>query len=211
MRRAIAILTMFAVTPLAAAQEVVDRIVARVEDDIITLSEVRELGRFQQLMDGRAASDDGLLSQLVEQWVVSREAAAARFPRPTAARVDGELKRLEKQFPSLEAFRASLRQLELSESAVRRLLEQQLYLAWYLDYKFRPATHVDAQEIEQYYRQQLAPQLAAQGQSVPSLEQVRDQIRELLTQHQINQRAARWLDEAKSRLRIEFASGGNAW
>ena len=43
----------------------VDRIVARVEHDIITLSEVRELGRYQQLVEGRVADDERLLTQLI--------------------------------------------------------------------------------------------------------------------------------------------------
>ncbi len=209
MRRGIAIVAWFGLAPLAAGQQVVDRIVARIEDDIITLSEVRELGHFQQLVEGHASSDDELLRQLIEQWIVIREAAAARFPRPAATSVTRELEQLEKQFSSVEAFRARRRELELSEPAVRRLLERQLYLARYLDYKFRPATQVDARQIEQYYREQLTPQLAARGQPTPPLEQVQDQIRELLIQHEINQRAERWLDETKSRLRIELASGGN--
>ena len=64
-----------------AAQQMVDRIVARIEDDIITQSEVRELAAYQQLIDGQAESDDRLLSELIEQWVVNNEATAAHFPR----------------------------------------------------------------------------------------------------------------------------------
>src|SRR2546426_6434323 len=62
----------------AAPQQVVDRIVARVQDDILMLSELRELGRYQQLVQDQAASDDRLLTQLLEQWIVNAEATAAR-------------------------------------------------------------------------------------------------------------------------------------
>ena len=52
-------------TPGSARQQsgrVVDRIVARIEGDIILQSQMRELAAFQQLVDGRAESDDRLLS-----------------------------------------------------------------------------------------------------------------------------------------------------
>jgi hypothetical protein len=186
-----------------SAQLVVDRIVARIEDDIITLSEVRELGRYQQLVEGRARSDDRLLAELIDQWIVNSEAAAARFPRPIEAEVNRELDGLEKQFASPEAYRARLQELGLS-AAVRRIVERQLYLVRYLDYKFRPAAQVDGEAIEKYYREQLTPQLTAAGQTVPPLESVEDEIRELLTERQIGERTSRWLDETRSRLKIEL-------
>ncbi len=205
-RAAIAPLLLFAALaarPAVRAQQVIDRIVARIEDDIILLSEVRELGRYQQLVDGHSTSDDKLLGQLIDQWVVDREATAAHFVRPVGADVRDELDQLEKQFKSAEAYRARLRELGLTEAAVRRFIERQLYLSRYLDYKFRPAAQVDSAAVERYYREELLPQLAARGQQAPPLESVQDQIRELLTQREISARAARWLDESRSRLKIE--------
>jgi len=212
MRRAITWLALLlgqaALPGLLRAQQVVDRIVARVEDDIITLSEVRELGRYQQLVQGRSDSDDHLLAQLINQWIVNTEATAARFPRPIETEVNRELDHLEKQFPSAEAYRNRLRELGLSAAAVRRLVERQLYLARYLDYKFRPAAQVDTSAIQKYYREQLAPTLTARGQTVPPLENVQEQIRELLVEREISERADRWLEETRSRLKIEFETLG---
>ena len=45
---------------LPASQEIVDRIAARVENDIILLSEVRTLSRYQMLVDGKSESDDAI-------------------------------------------------------------------------------------------------------------------------------------------------------
>lgn len=194
--------------PLQGQRQVVDRIVARVEDDILTLSEMRELGRFQELLEGRAAGDPELLHQLIEQWIVATEAEAARFPHPAAADVDRERERLEKQFDSGEACQGRLRELGLTPGAVRRLLERRLWLARYLDYKFRPAAQVENEQVEQYYREEMAPRLAALGQTVPALEKVQEQIREVLTQREISRRAERWLEETRGRLRIETEPGG---
>jgi parvulin-like peptidyl-prolyl isomerase len=210
MGRALILAALLAAGSAAAMQRVVDRIVARVEGDILTLSEVRELGRFQQLVEGRAAPDEKLLGQLIEQWIVASEAEAARFPKPAQAEVDRELERLQQQLGSAEALRSRMRELELTGSMARRLLARQLWLARYLDYKFRPAAQVEEAEIERYYRGELTPQLLARGRAVPPLDQVREPIREVLIQREVSARASRWLDETRSRLRIEIEPGGAA-
>ena len=206
-----AISTLLVLLALAAplrAQQVVDRIVARVEGDILTLSEMRELGRFQQLLEGRAVSDEKLLQQLLEQWIVQSEATASRFPTPSPEDVQSELARIQKEFASPEAYRARSRELGLSEAALRRFLERQLYFARFIDYRFRPGVQAEPAEIEKYYREELVPRLTAQKRAVPPLEAVEEQIRELLTQREISLRAARWLEESRSRLRVEIAPGG---
>ncbi len=186
----------------------IDRIVARIEDDILMLSEQRELGAYQELVQGHAESENQLLEHLIEQWIVTSEATAARFPRPGAADVVRDVERLEKQFASPEAYQARLEQLGLSKTALRRLAGQQLYVTRYLDYKFRPAAQVHRAAVEKYYREELVPQLAARGQAAPPLESVHEQIHELLVQRDISARAARWLEETRPRLKIEILPPG---
>jgi hypothetical protein len=188
----------------APQAQVVDRIVAHVEDDIILLSEQRELAAYQQLVDGQAEPDDKLLSELIEQWVVNNEATQAHFPQPAASEVDREVGRIENSFPSPQAYAQRLTELGLTADAVRRMVTRQIYLARYLDYKFRPEVQVDDDAVAKYYNEQLAPQLKAKGQTAPPMDAVADEIREVLTQKGINDRAATWFDETKSRLRIEI-------
>jgi hypothetical protein len=185
--------------------ELVDRIVARIEGDIILLSEVRELAAYQQLIDGHAQADDPLVSELIEQWVVRNEAEQAQFALPPAADVDAEIDRIRSRFANAQAFRERLAAVGLAEQALRRIVEQQIYLERYLDYKFRPAIQVQDAAISQYYQEELAPPLRAQGQTPPPLDDVREQIREVLVQRGINERADTWFEETKSRLQIEIA------
>src|SRR5438876_11782062 len=69
------------------AQEVVDRIVARVENDVILWSDVRALARYQQFLDGKSESDDQILDRLIDQWIVRTEADASHSPPPSEAAV----------------------------------------------------------------------------------------------------------------------------
>jgi hypothetical protein len=200
-------LAAFALGTVAAAPRpqarVVDGIVAHIEDDIITLSELRELAAYQQLFDGRSQGNEELRSELIEQWVVNNEATAARFPLPAQAEVDRELARIENSFPSA-AYQQRLAAAGLTPGTLRRIITRQIYLARYLDYKFRSSIQVDDAAIASYYRDHLIPELQAKGQQAPPLADVSAQIRELLIEQGVNDRTAAWFEETKSRLRIEL-------
>ena len=199
----------FSAAAIAAPQpgpqaQVVDSIVARVEDDIITLSELRELAAYQQLVDGHSQSNEELRSELIEQWVLNNEATTARFPLPAETEVEREVSRVGNSFPDAAARQRRLAQVGLTLGTIRRLISRQIYLARYLDYKFRPSIQVSDAAIESYYRDHLLPELKAKGQQAPPLSDVTDQIRELLIEQGVNDRTAAWFDEAKPRLKIEL-------
>lgn len=213
MLRAIFILTFFlpvAIAPRAftAAQlqspRVVDRIVARVEDDIILQSQVRELAAFQQLVEGQAESDDKLLEELIEQWIVETEATESHFPQPAQSEVDRELLRLQNHFGGPDKYAARLGSLGLAPDEVRQLLSQQIYVERYVDYKFRPTVQVEPADIAAYYKNELVPELEKNKQPIPDRATVDQQIREVLTQRGISSLTAKWLDDTKSRLKIEI-------
>lgn len=190
--------------PAPRPSETVDRIVARVEGDIILLSEARELAAYQQLVDGHSKSQEELIGALIEQWVVRSEAQESRFPLPPAEDVDAESSHIESSFPSAQAYHERMAAVGLTPQALRRIVEQQLYLERYLDYKFRPAIQIDDDALTKYYQDELSAALRARGQTPPPLDDVRDRIREVLMQRGINERANSWFEETKSRLQVEI-------
>jgi len=187
---------------------VVDRIVARIEDDIILLSQVRELGAFQQLVDGHAESDDKLLQELIEQWMVETEATASHFPQPAQSEIDRELTRLKEHFANPETYASRLSALGLSAAQVRQLLSRQIYVERYVDYKFRPSVQIEPADIDAYYQKELLPDLAKNNQPAPHRAEVEEQIGELLIQRGISEMTVKWLDDTKARLRIEIETTG---
>lgn len=187
-----------------AQSEVVDRIVAIIEGDLITLSEVRELAAFNHLTGGNQPSDAEMLERLINQWIVTKEAEGARFAGVDAEALERAYNELAAEFSSGEAFQARLRELGIDEAAVRRQLRRQLLLQGYLDQKYRFLVRIDDASIEAYYREVLAPQMKAGGQQAPPLDDVRGQIRELLAQQAITRMAETWLKESRERLRIEI-------
>jgi hypothetical protein len=192
-----------AVSPDTHSQ-VVDRIVAHVDDDIVALSEVRELAAYQKLVDGKSEPASQLVEELIEQWTINNEARAAQFSEPSAADVDAELRNIQSRFSSPEEFGQRLAALGLTADALRRIVTRELYLTRYLDYRFRPAVQVDDAAIAKYYQEKLVPALKGKNETVPPLSAVTEKIRELLTVQTINDRAADWLNETKSRMKISL-------
>jgi hypothetical protein len=194
--------------PAAGDVQSVDGVAARIEDDVLLESEVRELGAFQQLVDGSPKPRTDRIRELADQWIVRGEIEAAKYPRPSAEDVDRAYAQLVAQFSSPEEFAKRCAEAGLSEAAVRRMLEQQLQLSRFLDYRFRAAAQIDAKQVETYYQDEFLPQLKARNQSVPPLADVEETIREVLVQRAINDRAAQWLDDTRSRLKIDIVLNG---
>lgn len=194
----------------AAKTVTIDGIAARIEDDIITESEVKELASFQEVVDGRSKSRGELIRELADQWIVRQEATAIGYAEPAKEDVDRARQQLVKQFPSPEQFKRRCDALGLSEDAVRRILEQQLYLSRFIDHRFRAAAQVTDEQIQNYYQNEFVPQLKARNENVPPLDDVEDTIREVLIQREINERAEKWLDDTRDRLKIEILPQGAA-
>ena len=188
---------------LLGAQETVDRIVARVENDIILLSDVRALSRYQQFVDGKPEMEAVILDRLIDQWIVRTEANISHFPHPSDSDVERSLNRLQKSFASTEEYETKKKQTGLSDSELRRIIASQLYLSNYLDSRFRPGVQIDSKAIEEFYQTAVLPRAKAHGQEPPSLDASRDSIQEALVQHGINEQSDRWLKESRIRLHIE--------
>ena len=186
-----------------AAQEVVDRIVARVENEVILLSDVRALSRYQQFLDGKSESDARVLDRLIDQWIVRTEADVSRSPRPSEADIDRDLSRVRNSFDSEQEYEARRKQAGLNEQDVRAMVASQLYLSNYLDSRFRPAVQIDPKQIEDFYQTAVVPRAKARGQDPPTLDAARDTIQEALIQNGINQQAEQWLKESRLRLHVE--------
>ena len=187
----------------AQSQELLDQVAARVESDIILLSEVRSLRKYQILVDGKAESDAAILDRLVDQWIVRTEAETARFPHPADLEVAHGVEHLESSFASTEECQARKKQSGVTDKEIQRMLAEQLYLSNYLDSRFRPAVQVTAKQVEDFYQEGVVPRAKARNQAPPSLDESREYIKEALVQRGINEQAEIWLKESRSRLHVE--------
>jgi hypothetical protein len=185
------------------SQELLDQIAARVESDIILLSEVRTLGKYQMLVDGKTENDGAILDRLIDQWIVRNEADTARFPHPADVEITHGVEHLQASFASPEEYQARRKQSGLSDKEIARMVADQLYLSNYLDSRFRPAVQVSAKQVEDFYQEAVLPRAKAHNQAPPALDASREYIQEALVQRGINEQADVWLKESRGRLHVE--------
>ena len=185
------------------SQELLDQVAARVESDIILLSDVRTLSRYQMLVDGKAESDATILDRLIDQWIVRNEADTARFLHPSDVEIAHGVEHLQASFASPEEYQARQKKSGLSDKEIQRMVAEQLYLSNYLDSRFRPAVQVDAKQVEDFYQQAVVPRAKARNQAPPPLDASREYIQEALVQRGISDQAEIWLKESRARLHVE--------
>jgi hypothetical protein len=201
-RRVLFLAVVFLFGAFLSAQELIDRVVARVENDVILLSEVRLLSRYQLLVEGKTESDSEILDRLIDQWIVRSEADIARTPQPSDADIDRSVQRLVQGFSSQQDFEARRKLAGLTEADVRRITTDQLFLNNYLDSRFRPTVQVSEQAIQDFYKNSLLPRAQARGTTPPAFDTAHDFIQEALIQRGINEQANKWLKESHARLRV---------
>lgn len=197
------------------AAEVIDGIVATVNQAAILQSDVEEAASYEALVDGRPAAPldratrQVTLDRLIDQELL-RQQIGANLLAPPAGEMAERLRQLRQQLPggqTTEGWRAALARYGLSESEVQERLRMQMQISRYIDQRLRPGIHVDSASVQEYYRDQLLPELAKAGvEGVPTLRQVRQQIEEILVQQRMSEELSSWLRSLREQSRVRLGA-----
>jgi peptidyl-prolyl cis-trans isomerase SurA len=191
----------------SATAEVVDRIVAIVNGNVILQSDWDEALSFEALLANRAlanfANDDrrAVLDRLIDQELLRQQMKSSDFPHATDAEVSARLAEARKLYPeatSDAAWQTILATYHLSEKDLIDHVRQQIDLMRLVDARLRPAVQIDSKSIEAYYRDQFVPQLKQTGSREVPLADVSVKIRELLTEKRVNELLVSWLQTLRS-------------
>lgn len=182
-----------------AEAELVDRIVAILDRDVIMLSEAQQAMWLVEIRSGGESSLRDVVEQLIEARLIEREVARFRDDPISDEDVEAQLSRLRSSFESEDAFEALLSSRGLNEEALLSELRRQLGVNRYLERRFRALTYVTEDDIERYFSEQVLPELAEERG--PSVEET-DQIRRILEEQRFNERVGQWIDGLKERTRI---------
>src|SRR3989304_364788 len=181
-------LALMALLPGALARaELVDRIVAIIDREVVTLSEAEQASEIARARTGAAAAPlVSVVERLIESRLVEREVERFTGEPVSPELVDGALQEVRARFSSETAFLEMLTRNGLSEGELRATLRRQIGVAEYLEQRFRPLTFVTEAQIEGYYRGELSPSL--QGRPLPELSEVSESIRRVLEERAFNAR-----------------------
>lgn len=188
---------------------VIDRIAITVANQVITASQVDEEVRVTEFLnreklDLSPAEKKAAAGRLIDQALIKREMELSHYPLPELSESDRELKDFESRYESPKAFEEALRDYGITETALREHLRWQLTVLRFIDYRFRPGIQIQDGDIQSYYQQQLLKWREQGVQPVPSLDDERAQIEEILTQQQIDESLDHWLADARMQASIRY-------
>lgn len=146
----------------SALADVVDRVVAIVNDDVITLSEVNEEGKpllqrvaenvpASELADALQQARKTIIEKLIEKKIMLQEAAKAKISI-SDDEVQMALDRiLEKNKTSIEQFREEMAKLGMTEAQYRENLKEQVLSSKLVNLEIRSKVIIPEDKIIDYY------------------------------------------------------------
>ena len=190
--------------------EIVDRVVANVNGNVVLQSDWEQELAFEALLNARpadsfttaerkAALDRLIDRELLREQVRPSEAAPAD---QVAARV-AEVRKLHPAAATAEGWRTVLQRQGLTQGALEKRLGEEIQLMRLVEARLRPSIQIDQHAVETYYHDELLPQLKRNGGREVALPEVFGHIKDLLAEQRLNQLLSGWLASLRSASHIQ--------
>ena len=184
--------------------DVVDRLVAIVNHDIILESDVDEEERFTKLYPYGVTSGDTpraqALTRLIDRDLILQQ---IRQPAPVVskAQIDTDERDMRKDLPACQhadcqsdaGWAKFLASAGFTEDELRTRLEQREEVLHFIEQRFRSGIRISDKQIEDFYTGTMLPQYRKEHATPPSLEVLSPRIEELLLQQQVSKLLDQWL------------------
>jgi hypothetical protein len=189
--------------------EIIDRIAITAGNQVITESQIDEEIRItgflnREKLDISATARKQAAGRLIEQALVRREMSLSHYPLPQAEDAGTALEGVKATYPSEAEYGAALQSYGISEADLTRRLLWQFTLLRFIDYRFRPGIQIADADVQTYYRQQVSGWEQQGIKPIPSLEDSRDQIEEILTQKRIDQALDQWIADTRKQAAVTY-------
>jgi hypothetical protein len=195
-------LVLMIATPAAHA-EIIDRVLAAVEGQLITLSDARGVVRLG-LENVSPAPDQivAVLDKLIERQLMLVEVERFAPPEPAPEVIEERLNAVRARFPDALAFETTLHQVGWPVEAVRRYIRDALRIETYLQQRFTAAIQPSDDEIAAYYRRRADD--FSKGGVLPPYADVRNQVRAQLVAERRAALVRDWLAGLRRRANLQM-------
>ena len=194
--------------------EVIDRIVATVNDRIILQSDWELAVRCEAFLQAKplesltAEDQNATLQRLIDQELLRQQMGKTVAP-PSDDQLATRMRRVRAATPGAQTddgWHAALAAYGLTEAEVAERIAVQMQILGMVEGRMRPGIRIDAAAIQAYYQNTLLPELRKSGVAAePRLDEVTGRIREILVQQHIDDELSSLLralrQEANIRLR----------
>jgi parvulin-like peptidyl-prolyl isomerase len=192
------------------AGELLDRIVATVNANVILQSDWDDEIHFEAFMSGRRPEDvtveqrKAALERLIDQDILRDPMRIGDLKPAGAEEIKKQIEDLKseqiREHPG-QSWATTLSQYQLTDKLIEVHVAAELEQFQLVDLRFRPSIQVSAADIEKYYREQIIPKLPTSDPL--SLNDAAPKIKEILIQEKINQLLNSWLQTLRSQAQIQ--------
>jgi hypothetical protein len=192
-----------------AAAAIIDQIAIVIGKSIIKDSDIDRDLRVTEFLNGDPldvsnAARKKAANRLIDQVFIRREIELGDYPNASWQQTDEQLDKLTRQkYRTQAAFEQALRRYGVSPIDLRTQLQWQLTILTFIDIRFKPAVQVTDEEIEKYYAGHAAA-LRREHPGKSTLDDVREEIRNIIAGEKENQQFFGWLDEQRKDAKIQY-------
>lgn len=185
--------------------DVVDRIVAIVNGDLVLESDVEEEERFTKLYpytaNGNKPLREEAITRLIDRALIRQQESGFPLAPVTDEQVSEEEQQLRKDLPgcahtdcSSEAgWKSFLEKQGFTEDELKERLRMRISALHFIEQRFRAGIRISDQQIEDYYNKTMLPEYQRQHANAPPLDSVHDRIEEVLLQQEVSSLLDQWL------------------
>jgi hypothetical protein len=206
------------------AGEVLDRIVATVNNHVILLSDWKLALSYQAFLEDRRVPDlspaerKASLDHLIDGELIRQQLRPSDFGDVSTEELKGKIQQIRREKiedASDSVWLARLAQFGLTERELESKVRDEIEQMRAVEARLRPGIQVDERSIAVYYNEKFLPQLLQSGSKVVPLESVAPQIKELLAQQRLNEFLISWLHSLRNESTIHTpfdsaSSGGGS-
>ncbi len=173
------------------AQELIDRVLAVVDSQVITLSDANAALTFG-FVEAPPGTDPirAALDELIRRQLVLGEVERYSAPEPDTVLVDGRVAAVRGRFATEDAFQAALARTGYTANGVREVVRDSLRMEQYLKDRFSAVVEPTEEDVERYYSEHPA-------EFRISFDAARQAIREALMLRRRNEVMTDWLQRLR--------------
>jgi peptidyl-prolyl cis-trans isomerase SurA len=187
--------------PFVIHSEIIDRIAAIVDDDIITQSEVSAMEKLQLNVSGLPKAESTLADRINHHLLVQQ---IQRQPPPTVTpeMIRDTTESITREHGGNEELLVFLNSIGMNYEDFDNELREQLSIREFINLRFRPFVNVKIEEAEDYYNNVYKLEFEAEGKSPPSFAESFETIQSVLAASRVLERTKEWLDQLKKEASI---------
>lgn len=184
----------------AAGAEVIDRVLAIVGGQVVTLSDAHAVLALKRVDPADEPDPIGAaLSYLIDRRLVLAEVDRYMPPEPDETAIEKRIAAIRSALAPDAAFAPALARVALDETRLRALARDDLRIDIYLDQRFAALVPGD-DDVERYYREHAAD-FTREGVLAP-LEDVRGEARRRLAAERRTRLIAQWIADLRRRVDV---------